>query len=91
MIPIPPDPVYPMRTENCLVDGRFSCQTYEYTYSAHGVSCTENCLALSELKTCQLTNRCNWDPLSLCFRKEVCVKISEMNTCRRWETQAVCR
>lgn len=80
----------PMQTKRCLVEGRFSCQEYEYTYSVRGISCTEECLAFSRLNTCQLTNRCDWDPASGCFRKRVCVALSEINTCRRWETEAVC-
>jgi len=82
--------VQPIQTRTCLVEGSFSCQQYEYTYSAKGVSCTENCLALSGLNICKLTNRCVWDEGSDCFRKSVCVEMSNMDTCRRWETQAVC-
>ncbi len=80
----------PMQTRRCLVEGTFSCQEYEYTYSVKGISCTEDCLAYSRLKSCQLTNRCEWDPASGCFRKHVCIELSTLNTCTRWETDAVC-
>lgn len=82
--------IQPMQTRHCLVEGNFSCQQYEYTYSVKGISCTEDCLAFSRLNTCQLTNRCDWNAASGCFRKAVCIELSKMNTCRRWETEAVC-
>lgn len=80
----------PMHTWRCLVEGTFSCWEDESIYSVRGISCTEDCLALSRLNTCQLTNRCIWNPASGCFRKSVCVDVSSMSRCQRWEVEAIC-
>lgn len=80
----------PVRSATCIVEGTFSCAEHVYTYSVHGLSCTEDCLAISNLNTCQLNNRCNWEPASGCFMKDICVEISDLNTCRRWETHPIC-
>lgn len=80
----------PVKTSACLVEGTFSCQEYVYSYSVRGVSCTEDCLALSGLNSCELRNRCHWDPASGCFLKDVCVEISSINTCRRWNSKPIC-
>lgn len=83
-------PPQPVRTSTCLVENTFSCAEYVYTYSVRGLSCTEDCLVTSNLNTCQLNNRCSWDPASGCFMKDVCTEISDLNTCRQWETHPIC-
>ena len=83
-------PPEPLRTASCLVEGKFSCWTFEYTYSVRGLACTEDCLALSSLNHCALNNRCHWNQDSGCFVKDVCLEISAMNTCRRWESHPIC-
>ena len=84
-------PPQPVRTATCLVEGKFSCQTHEYSYSVQHVTCTEDCLIISNLGSCRLNNRCDWDPDSGCFIKDVCVEINTMNNCRRWERVPICR
>jgi len=84
-------PKVPLVTKQCVVYGELSCSEYEYTFSVWGVSCTENCLVRSSLNSCQLRNRCILDEPSGCFRKQACSKISNLNTCRMWEEQAICR
>ena len=84
-------PKVPLVTKQCVVHGELSCSEYEYTFSVWGASCTENCLVRSSLNSCQLRNRCILDQSSGCFRKQVCSKISNLNTCVMWEEQAICR
>lgn len=81
----------PIQTTTCLVEGQFSCQEHEITYSIKGLYCTEDCLVLSKLNNCQLTNQCHWDAGSGCFLKDVCVELSSLQNCQRWERRAICR
>jgi len=83
-------PRVPLVTKQCIVEGDFSCALSVDTLSVAGVSCTENCLIVSDLNTCDQHNSCLWDDASGCFRKRVCAQISELNTCSSWEEQAIC-
>jgi hypothetical protein len=78
-------------TQKCIVEGPFSCSLSVNTLSVEGVRCTEDCLIVSDLNTCELHNSCIWDDASGCFRKRVCAEISDVKTCSRWEEQAICR
>lgn len=81
----------PIHTQRCLVEGRFDCLAAEDVYSVRGLSCVEDCLVFDDrLNICHLTNRCRWDVGSGCFVKEVCVDVSRLHLCRRWERQVVC-
>ncbi|WP_043749619.1 hypothetical protein [Imhoffiella purpurea] len=81
----------PVQSSRCIVQGNFGCVLAETVYGVRGVSCVEDCLSVSTLNTCRLSNQCNWDAASGCFIKSVCVEISALNSCRRWERQALCR
>lgn len=81
----------PLVSKRCIAQGRFSCYEYEHTLNVEGVRCTEDCLVLSNLNTCRLSNRCVYDVPSGCFLKQVCVDISDLKTCRTWEEQVLCR
>lgn len=81
----------PTVSERCIAQGRFSCYEYEHILTVEGVSCTEDCLYLNKLNSCQLRNRCIWDVPSGCFLKQVCADISVRNSCLKWEEQAICR
>jgi len=87
------DLIYRLPTESkrCIVEGSFSCQEYEYIRSVQGVRCVEDCLVLSNLNKCKLSNRCVWDPGSGCFRKTVCDEISNLENCRRWIEEVICK
>ena len=84
-------PKVPLVTKQCVAQGELYCSEYEYTFSIRGASCTENCLVRNSLNICQLRNRCILDEPTGCFRKKVCSKISNLNTCRMWEERAICR
>ena len=81
----------PAQSKRCIVEGRFSCAEYERVYSIQGVRCVEDCLLLSNLNKCKLSNRCVWDAGSGCFRKNVCKEISNVGNCRRWLDEVICR
>jgi hypothetical protein len=81
----------PLETHRCLVQGTFRCLLNEKVYSFSGAHCTEDCIVVNEdLYTCQLTNRCVWDAASGCFVKYVCIDVTALNSCWRWEQQSVC-
>jgi hypothetical protein len=81
----------PLETHRCLIQGTFRCLFNEKVYSFSGAQCTEDCLVVNEtLYTCRLANRCEWDSASGCFIKHVCIDVTALNTCRRWEQQSVC-
>jgi hypothetical protein len=81
----------PLETHRCLIQGTFHCLLNENVYSFSGAQCTEDCLVVNKnLYTCELANRCVWDAASGCFIKYVCIDVTALNSCWRWEQQSAC-
>lgn len=80
----------PVATARCVLQGPFKCEAHEQVYSMKGVSCVEDCLYFNKLNNCDLSNECHWDAGSGCFVKDVCVEVSALHRCKRWERTPVC-
>jgi hypothetical protein len=81
----------PLETHRYLIQGTFRCLLNETVYSFSGAQCTEDCIVGNkDLYVCQLANRCVWDAASGCFIKYVCIDVTDLNTCWRWEQESVC-
>lgn len=88
VVQVQPEVITPIKTSQCLDETPSGdCHRVEFTYSALGMSCTEDCLAFDTFDKCVLHNNCSFDQGSKMFVKAVCVDIDDFNDCRKWDAE----